>query len=258
MLEWIARFRFVTSEILADRFGLSPQRVNARLRRLEQAGLIAREPSRLTQPRAVYVTGRGARRLGLRPRRAPRTDAQRDHELAIARLVAHLEQRTNEDRPRPTILTEREQRTKEASGEDRFSVGVRPAQRNERRRWPDLVLDDGAGHRTAIEIELSTKAPERLRRIVAGYATTPLYQRVRFVTRDPRLEQRIATLIKRETNHRETNHRALASMLGLPQAVLAVEPIVASSPPNGSEPLPPRRQRKPAVSRLRQALPTKG
>ena len=61
MLEWIARFRFVTSEILADRFDLSPQGVDARLRRLEQAGLIAREPNRLTQPRVVYVTGRGAR-----------------------------------------------------------------------------------------------------------------------------------------------------------------------------------------------------
>jgi len=37
VLLWIARFRFVTAEALAQRFGVSHQRMNARLRRFEPA-----------------------------------------------------------------------------------------------------------------------------------------------------------------------------------------------------------------------------
>jgi DNA-binding MarR family transcriptional regulator len=218
MLEWIARFRFVTAEVLAERFALTPQRVNARLRQLEHTGLIEREASGLTQSRAVFVTGRGARRLGLRVRRAPRPDAQREHELAIARLVAQLE-RPTQTAATQTILTEREQRAAEADGAGRFSVALRPNRSGELRRWPDIVLETDAGHRTAIELELTMKAPERLKRIVAGYATTPLYADVRFMAAHPRLAVRLAALIDRRPTH-----RPLAAMLDLTVANLTVEP----------------------------------
>jgi len=207
MLEWIARFRFVTAEVLAERFKLSPQRVNARLRRLETAGIIARESTATTSARAVFVTGVGARRLGLRVRRAPRTSAQREHELAIARLVAQLETAPGADRRR--ALTEREQRAAEAQGSGTFSVELRPGSpRGERRRWPDVVLEGGP--RTAIELELSTKSPDRLKRIVAGYACCRDYELVRFLVREPPLARRLTTLVADSTRPSE-----LSRLLGL-------------------------------------------
>src|SRR4051812_36040877 len=38
VLRWVARFRFVTGRAVAERFGVSLQRSNARLRRLEPLG----------------------------------------------------------------------------------------------------------------------------------------------------------------------------------------------------------------------------
>lgn len=216
MLEWIARFRFVTAELLGERFALSPQRVNARLRRLEAAGLVARERAAATQARAAFVTGVGARRLGVRVRRAPRTNAQREHELAIVALVAHLERSHGARDHR--VLTEREQRAAEADSTAQFSVELRPPARGELRRWPDAVIETPTA-RIAIELELSMKAPERLKRIVAGYAATTTYTDVRFLAATPGIAVRYAALIARETAH-----RPLATMLDLSQTRLIVEP----------------------------------
>ena len=40
VVAWVARFRFVTAELLARRLVVSVQRANARVRRLEHAGLV--------------------------------------------------------------------------------------------------------------------------------------------------------------------------------------------------------------------------
>jgi hypothetical protein len=58
LLGWVERFRFVTPEQIATRFGVSWQRANARVRRLERVGLLGTERSHVSQPRAVFVTGR--------------------------------------------------------------------------------------------------------------------------------------------------------------------------------------------------------
>lgn len=42
MLAWIGRFRFATAEVLALRFATSTRRLNVRLARFEQAGLLVR------------------------------------------------------------------------------------------------------------------------------------------------------------------------------------------------------------------------
>jgi hypothetical protein len=67
-LAWIGRFRFVTPEALAERLGVSWQRANARVWRLERLGLVGCSREHVSQPRAVFVTGRGFELLG-QPRR---------------------------------------------------------------------------------------------------------------------------------------------------------------------------------------------
>jgi DNA-binding MarR family transcriptional regulator len=217
MLAWIARFRFVTADVLAERFQLTPQRVNARLRRLEAEGLVERDRAAQTVPRAVFVTGRGARRLGLRPRRAPRTHAQREHEQAIARLVARLERAL--EPPDRRVLTEREQRAAQTAGHARYSVALRQTRYGERERWPDIVLESSGG-RIAIEIELSLKAPERLKRILAGYAATRHYDEVHYLVTEPALASRLATLARTDTMRTE-----LARMLDVSGAAITVAPL---------------------------------
>lgn len=190
MLEWIARFRFVTAEVVATRFELSPQRVNARMRQLADAGLVVLQDRAVGEARAIAISARGARWIGAPPRRAPRFDAQRRHELAIAVFVAEHERA----HPAVAARTEREQRTAEADGAHQFSVALAPGgPRNERCRWADVVLDDGP-RRIAVELELSTKAPERLKRIVDGYAACQHFDEVRFLVRERALAKRLTDL----------------------------------------------------------------
>ena len=217
IVEWIARFRFVTAEVLAGRFGLSPQRVNARLRRLEAAGIVRREACGRGEARAVFVTASGARRLDLPVRRAPRTDAQRLHELAIARLASELELESDDATdPRTRVLTEREQRTAERVGTGRFHVDLKPGGRGDRERWADLVVLTPA-RTVAIELELSMKAPDRLRRIVAGYAAAHHFDEVQFLAGTAPIAARLAKLTTAASHP-----SALAELLDLSGPTLSV------------------------------------
>jgi predicted ArsR family transcriptional regulator len=59
VMAWVGRFRFVTAEAVAERFGVSVQAARGRVRRLERVGLVGRErPARFT---AVGGVRHGAR-----------------------------------------------------------------------------------------------------------------------------------------------------------------------------------------------------
>jgi hypothetical protein len=181
VLEWVARFRFVTAETTAARFGVSVQRMRRRLRRLTVEGLIEGHRGSVAAPLAYFLTRRGRVALGLAPRKAPRPDAHRRHELAIVRLVALLELGGSR------VLTERECRWAEArDGTVRYSVDT-PAGR----RWPDAVLVASDGRRLALEIEFASKPTARLRAIARGYLGGG-FDCVRFLVESPRLAGRMA------------------------------------------------------------------
>jgi hypothetical protein len=184
----VARFRFVTADLLARWLGVSAQRANTRVRRLEQAGLLARAPGRLGEARAIYVTGRGFDLLGQPRRRPPRAETQRVHELAIVRLCGLIERRS----PDSEILTERQARALERDG-DRFSIDLGGAgPRRDRRHWPDLIVQPHQ-RRTALELEFSPKGTQRLASIVEAYAVSG-YGEVRYVVSSPALAARIVAL----------------------------------------------------------------
>lgn len=190
MLEWIGRFRFVDAGVLAERFGVSRQQVNARLRRLEEAGLVVRRAERTSAAWTVGLSARGALAVGQPPRRPARTGVQREHELAIAWLLARLE---NQPDP-PPLYTERECRTREAAGAGRYSADILEPGSKAARRWPDLVAEPD-GRRIAIELELTGKGTARLRRIVAGYRAARWFDEVRFLAADAAIARRLTGVI---------------------------------------------------------------
>lgn len=158
LLRWVGRFRFVTGELVAERFGISWQRANARLRRLERLGLVGFERRHVCEARAVYLTGRASELLGGPRRRPPRPGIHREHELAVVRLATILEQRHG-----LFVLTEREIRRRDREQPSSYRVNLYGS-RNERARWPDLLTESEL-FRRAVEVEFAPKASDRLRRI---------------------------------------------------------------------------------------------
>ena len=186
VLAWIGRFRFVTPEAIAERFGVSWQRANARVRRLERLGLVGCAREHVSQPRAVFLTGRGHELLGQPRRRAPRAQVQREHEAAIVWLVTQLERDASAG---VQVLTERECRRLEVASDRRYSVELD----DRARRWADVVVERG-DRRRAIEIEFAPKGTARLAHIVAAWQRSE-YDEVFFFVRSAALGRRIQSVI---------------------------------------------------------------
>lgn len=179
----------MTDELLAGRFGVQRQQMNARVRRLAAEGLLQRSPAP-TQPCVAMLTRKGARAVALPPRRAARTDAQRDHELALVWLVIELESAGG-----ALVRTERECRTLEGMGAGRYSVAVIRPGRADERRWPDLVLETD-GRRFAIELELTAKGTTRLQAIVDAYAVAPPFDQVVFLAAEATIAKRLVACVR--------------------------------------------------------------
>lgn len=192
VLGWVARFRFVTGKATAERFGVSWQQANQRLRRLERHGLVASSRRHVCEAKAVFITSKGSRLLGGGERRSARVEVQREHEEAIVWLTTAIELRD----PAARVLTERECRRLERDGVvPRFSVEQYGTPRGDRKRWPDLVLEHRKGRRVALEIEFAPKTTARLRPILRGYAASS-YERVVIYVRNAALGQRISSVAR--------------------------------------------------------------
>ena len=192
LLRWVGRARFVTAEVLAQRFGVSVRRANSRVSLLTAAGLLQCQRECGGQRRAVFLSGAGAEALGLPRRRAPRPELQRAHELAIAHLVTAIEL----DRPGAAVYAERECRTLERDGSMRYSVDLFEPGRGRSRRWPDVVVEI-EGVRSAIEIEIAPKTTERIERIVTGYVVSDAFGAVRFLVASAALARRLAVVCRK-------------------------------------------------------------
>jgi hypothetical protein len=211
LLAWAGRFRFVSAQAISERFAVSWQQANARVRRLERRGLLGTTREHVSQPRAIFLTGKGHELLGWERRRAPRAEVQREHEAAIVWLATQLER----DAAFGTrVLTERECRQLEARDQGRFSVEVAAAGRSSR-RWPDLVVEDPGGRR-AIEIEFAPKGTRRRRGIVEAYEFGGPYAQVVFLVKSAALGRRIRA--------QAGGYRPLGAYLKLKLAEIRVEP----------------------------------
>jgi hypothetical protein len=177
----------------------------------------------VSQAKVFWITGRGGQVIGQRRRRPPQVTQAREHEEAIVALAARAELDPGMTGGR--VLTERECRARErrqTPDRERYSVEVHGADRGDRTRWPDLVLEVG-GRRIAVEVEFSPKYTPRLAAIIAGYRSSS-YEQVRFYVISPRLGARIAELAD-----------AAAPLAGFPPPVTHVPIIVLPWPGLGQD-----------------------
>jgi DNA-binding Lrp family transcriptional regulator len=174
MLEWLAGLGAAAITEVADVAELSRAAAASRLRRLERDALVSRVHLLHGQPALYVVTRPGLRAIGradLGPARISSSGFV--HALECARVARALERALA---GRFTVHSERELRAWEraagtliASAELGFSVAAAVDVHR-----PDLVCCAAAGSpRTlplAIEVELTVKAPQRLRAIIRGWA----------------------------------------------------------------------------------------
>lgn len=120
MLCWVGRLRVVSSEELSLRFGVSEQRINTRVRRLLEAGLLGQLETWRSERRLVFLSRPGAGRVGMPLRRPPQPEMDVERELMLGRVVALIETRDG-----ARVLTQREARQAErATGRPHtFSLG---------------------------------------------------------------------------------------------------------------------------------------
>jgi hypothetical protein len=165
------------------------------------------------------LSRKGAGAVGLPLRRAPRTDSQREHELALVWLVIQLERAGD-----VLVRTERECRTLEAEGAGRrYSVPVVRAGRPVERRWPDVVLEGGS-RRCALELELSAKGASRIAAIMSAYAAAPCFTEVVFLAADVSIARLLSRVLARSARP------ALNSRIQRAQPAIRIAPWPALSP----------------------------
>lgn len=186
MLGWIARFRLVDSEVLSMRFGVTEQRVNTRVRRLLDAELLGAMAGPICLRRRIYVTGRGARKLGLPARRPPGTDFDVGQELLLARITAILETR----HPAVRVLSQRESRNAERTTGRAHSVHGW-----HRRRFPDLLLTAG-GRITALVLVLRVKPKKQLEELLSDFHLSDTFDEVVWLVAHDRANKRLQERIR--------------------------------------------------------------
>jgi hypothetical protein len=172
LIQWTARMGAVTAQALAIVQEVSETSARARLRAAERDGLLTRSKPLARRPALYTLTRAGMRACGLRgldPCRVSPAGAM--HLIACAAVAAALQRAYSDHR----VLGERELRRDErelgapvASAQMGVGSHGRPLLHR-----PDLVLCAGepaCALPVAVEVELTIKAPRRLREICRAWA----------------------------------------------------------------------------------------
>jgi hypothetical protein len=177
VLELLAEHRVVVlPQIQHALGGASVPATESRLRRLQQAGLLVQERIFEGYPPAAWITGRG---LGAIERRlpSPRVDLKGyRHDVGVAWLwlaagdgcFGRAAGRYSEREMRSS-----DRRTDRSGRPFGVGLGMRGPRGGERLHYPDLLVVTDAGHRVAVELELTAKSRRRLDGIMLGYACDP-------------------------------------------------------------------------------------
>ena len=160
ILAWIGRHGIVTAEQIARKFFTSLWSTYRRLRKLEQLGLMRRDPTHWKEPFVLRLTPAGARVAAVGLAAAEVVLAEVHHALALVDLtegllVAH---------PDAEVTTEREIRAARYRARrvgDEVPAG----------RIPDALLRLSTGEQVAIELDITTKATRDAIKVVQAYQT---------------------------------------------------------------------------------------
>ncbi len=210
LLRALAEQRIAVMAQAAHWLGVSESTAATRVRRLRDAGLI--ESRRLFERGSpmVRITGAGLRRIGSALGRPGQKLDEYRHDVGVGWVWTAARDGTFGEMA--AIHSERAMRSHDTRLErmtpgDRLGepddalrgVGVgawRPDGRPER-HYPDLLLESRAGHRIAVELELSSKGRRRLDRVMDAYASDARIDAVLYVVADPRLAEHVCAAATR-------------------------------------------------------------
>jgi hypothetical protein len=181
LLVWFAGLGAACEQAAAVRFGISERTARARLRALSRSGLLSELRILVGEPPLYAITRAGLRAAGASEFQAPRLSVSNAaHQAQLARVAAALAVALHETY---TVHGERELRRWEHSAGELVAsadVGV-DARGAAAVHRPDVVcLPRGGGLPLVVEVELTCKAPQRLRRIVRGWARSRLVSHVAY------------------------------------------------------------------------------
>jgi hypothetical protein len=194
ILDWLATVGAACAEDAAAACGVGARRAASRLRQLEADRLISSRQLLHGEPALHVLTRRGLGVVGrseLEPTRISVSSFA--HLMAVSRVAATLALSGR------SVGGERELRALERAGGGALAsaaIGIAPDGSTAWHR-PDLVCWDGVLPR-AIEVELTVKAPERLRAIVRGWARSRLVESVDYYA-TPAAARAIAAAVARES-----------------------------------------------------------
>jgi hypothetical protein len=201
ILSWTAGLGAVTAEALAIRLQIGVGSARARLLSVERHDLLARHRPLADRPSLYTITRRGLRTIcvrGLDPARVSAAGAS--HLIECAHVAAALEL----SYPDYRIAGERELRRDERErGRTLASAELGIDADAQSRHRPDLVLwpcDPHAGLPVAIEVELTVKAPERLRAICRAWARARCVAGVLYLA-PPAVERALLDAVDRAHAH---------------------------------------------------------
>lgn len=194
ILDWLAATGAASAVELAAVAGISPRAVNARLGALEKAGIVS-SPALLRGEPALHALTRAGLRAAGRCELDPVaiSAASFGHHLAVARVAVALRGAGEQ------VGGERELRALErfeAGAVASAEVGIARDGGTALHR-PDLVCWR-PGLPVAVEVELTVKAPERLRAIVRGWARSRLIAGVVYYA-TPAAARAVAAAVRRES-----------------------------------------------------------
>ncbi|HWE09902.1 MAG TPA: hypothetical protein VG325_11135 [Solirubrobacteraceae bacterium] len=202
LLAFAAEHRFVLAAQVAVLLAVTEAAADARLRTLGSAGYLRRERKLHRQPACDRITPAGLRAIGsqLPAPRPPDLAAYRHDEGLGWLMLAAWHERFG---PVQSVISERRMRSEDGRRQLDDSAGLRAGEAvgetarhgvrlggtgpggRDRLHYPDMVLVTESGHRVAFELELTTKAPERRERILAGYAADPRVDAVVYLVDRP-------------------------------------------------------------------------
>lgn len=200
LLAVAAEHRFLLCVHARALLGVSGPSASGRLRRLTRGGWLRYE-RKLAGPGAYQITARGLQAIGSSLPSPREIDlATYDHEVGLAWLW--LAAGRGAFGPLRGMASERFMRSEDRRRQDpsqRFGVrlgGVGPYG-GERRHYPDLLLETDAGHRVAVELELTPKGRRRREQILSGYALDGRVDAVLYLVEHERTGLAIARAARR-------------------------------------------------------------